>query len=96
MADLRVSDDILDQVTSRLRAAVNRLDPVHRGVTSLDPEVVGADPLVTALRQAHALLAAELQIMGVCLNELHGQVGNVGTTMQQVDTNLSSRMRQES
>ncbi len=91
-----MSDDILGQVASRLRAAVDRLEPVHHGVTSFDPEVVGADPLVTALRQAHALLAAELQIMGTCLNELHGQVGNVGATMHQVDADLSSHMRQES
>jgi hypothetical protein len=95
MADLRVEDATLAEVRSKLKTATGRLDPVCRGVKSLDAGVVGAEPLAQALVDAHGILAAELEILGMCVSELSGRIGDVGTTMHQADTDLASRARQE-
>lgn len=93
MADLRVEDMTLTGAQSALRTAGNRLAPAVRALKGLDCEVAGAVPLVTGLREADGVLAAELGIIGQALVELAAHVNQIGAAFGQVDEGLSWQAR---
>jgi len=89
MADLRVEDAILTQARSALHTASGRLDPVGQAMKALDATVVGADPLVQSLSDAHRALMIEVAILAQGVAELHDHIGDAGAVFGNVDQVLA-------
>ena len=86
---MRLSTD----AQATFRAASNRLAPVVWALKGLDSEVVGAAALAEKLQDAHALLAAELGIIGQALAELAARADPDQCRLQQADQALAAEAR---
>ena len=89
MADLRIADTTLSEAQATWRTAGNHLAPVVRTLQGLDTQVVGADPLIGKLQDAHELLGAEFGIVGQALTELANHASEINTVFTQADQQLS-------
>jgi hypothetical protein len=89
VADLRIADAALSAAQAAFRTSGDRLAPVARTLPGLNPEVVGADPLVGRLQAAQELLGAELGIVGQALAEVANHVTEIGTALALSDQQLS-------
>jgi hypothetical protein len=89
VADLRIEDAALTQAQTTLQTAGNRLAPVVQKLRGLDTEVVGADPLIGQLQDAHELLGANLGIVGQALVDLAAHAATINAVFTQADQQLS-------
>ena len=89
MADLRIEDAALTEAQTTLQTAGNRLAPVVQKLRGLDTEVVGADPLIGQLQDAHELLGADLGIVGQALIDLAARASTINAVFTQTDQQLS-------
>ena len=90
MADLVLSDEVLEFLKTVLSGALKNLEFVQRSLGNLDPAPLGADAVLRANVEYVAARESDLSTAGTGTDKLKSQVDKVGQKIADTDRRLGA------